>query len=90
METNTVSIGDMKVRVAGSGPALVFCHGFTTTSRFWREQVDVFGTSHMLVMPDLPGHGESSARFNMLMGKGEAAARRAWIEEHGNEAEADI
>ncbi|GAA4018485.1 DNA topoisomerase IV subunit B [Actimicrobium antarcticum] len=32
----------------------------------------------------------SEARFNMLMGKGEAAARRAWIEEHGNEAEADI
>jgi topoisomerase-4 subunit B len=35
-------------------------------------------------------HGASSARFNMLMGKGEAAARRAWIEEHGNEVEADI
>jgi topoisomerase-4 subunit B len=35
-------------------------------------------------------HGESAARFNMLMGKGEAAARRAWIEEHGNETEADI
>jgi topoisomerase-4 subunit B len=33
---------------------------------------------------------ESSARFNMLMGKGEAAARRAWLEEHGNETEADI
>jgi topoisomerase-4 subunit B len=32
----------------------------------------------------------SEARFNMLMGKGEAASRRAWIEEHGNEAEADI
>ena len=32
----------------------------------------------------------SEARFNMLMGKGEAAARRNWIEEHGNEAEADI
>ncbi|MDB5774520.1 MAG: topoisomerase subunit [Herbaspirillum sp.] len=36
---------------------------------------------------DLPA---SEARFTMLMGKGEAAARRAWIEEHGNEAEADI
>ncbi|HEX9171329.1 MAG TPA: DNA topoisomerase IV subunit B [Telluria sp.] len=35
-------------------------------------------------------HVASSARFNMLMGKGEAAARRAWIEEHGNETEADI
>jgi len=32
----------------------------------------------------------SELRFNMLMGKGEAAARRAWLEEHGNEAEADI
>jgi topoisomerase-4 subunit B len=29
-------------------------------------------------------------KFNMLMGKGEAAARRDWIEEHGNEVEADI
>jgi len=35
-------------------------------------------------------HNDAAARFNMLMGKGEAAARRAWIEEHGNEAEADI
>ncbi|MFZ6847205.1 DNA topoisomerase IV subunit B [Undibacterium sp. RuRC25W] len=32
----------------------------------------------------------SEARFNMLMGKGEAAARRSWIEEHGNAVEADI
>jgi len=30
------------------------------------------------------------ARMNMLMGKGEAAARRAWLEEHGNEVEADV
>ena len=29
-------------------------------------------------------------KFHMLMGKGEAAARRVWLEEHGNEAEADI
>ncbi|MYN00929.1 DNA topoisomerase IV subunit B [Pseudoduganella sp. DS3] len=35
-------------------------------------------------------HSYSASRFNMLMGKGEAAARRAWIEEHGNEVEADI
>jgi topoisomerase IV subunit B len=36
------------------------------------------------------GLSSSEARFNMLMGKGEAAARRTWLEEHGNEAEADI
>ncbi len=29
-------------------------------------------------------------RMNMLMGKGESGARRAWLEEHGNEVEADI
>ncbi|HEX2530015.1 MAG TPA: DNA topoisomerase IV subunit B [Burkholderiaceae bacterium] len=36
------------------------------------------------------GVAASETRFNMLMGKGEAAARRVWLEEHGNEAEADI
>jgi len=29
-------------------------------------------------------------RFTMLMGKGEALARRAWLEEHGNEVEVDV
>ncbi|MDY7579728.1 DNA topoisomerase IV subunit B [Herbaspirillum sp. RTI4] len=45
------------------------------------------------LLPVALGHLDqlaSAERFNMLMGKGEAAARRAWIEEHGNEAEADI
>ena len=32
----------------------------------------------------------TSTKFTMLMGKGEASSRRAWLEEHGNEAEADI
>lgn len=32
----------------------------------------------------------SEGRFNMLMGKSEASARKAWLEEHGNEVEADI
>ncbi|WP_028312743.1 DNA topoisomerase IV subunit B [Derxia gummosa] len=34
--------------------------------------------------------GATDGVMNMLMGKGEASARRAWLEEHGNEAEADI
>jgi topoisomerase-4 subunit B len=33
---------------------------------------------------------QTSGRFTMLMGKGEAAARRAWLEERGNDAEVDI
>jgi topoisomerase-4 subunit B len=30
------------------------------------------------------------SRMTMLMGKGEASARRAWLEEHGNEVEVDV
>ncbi len=33
---------------------------------------------------------QTDAMMNMLMGKGEAAQRRAWLEEHGNEVQADI
>jgi topoisomerase-4 subunit B len=36
------------------------------------------------------GAAATIERFTMLMGKGEAAARRAWLEERGNEAEVDI
>ena len=50
----------------------------------------------MLARLDLPvafgdlGVKASEDRFTMLMGKGEAAARRAWLEEHGDQVEADI
>jgi len=33
---------------------------------------------------------ETSKMMNMLMGKGEASSRRAWLEKHGNAAEGDI
>ena len=36
------------------------------------------------------GRQHSEARFQMLMGKGEASARRAWMEEYGHEVQADI
>ncbi|MDR6858740.1 alpha/beta fold hydrolase [Variovorax guangxiensis] len=56
-----ISIGDMHVRVAGHGPALVFCHGYTTTGEFWRQQMGAFSRDHRLVVPDLPGHGRSAS-----------------------------
>ena len=33
---------------------------------------------------------DTEKQFSMLMGKGEAAGRRAWLEEHGHEAQADL
>ena len=33
---------------------------------------------------------DTGKRFHMLMGRSEAAMRRAWLEEKGHEVEADI
>lgn len=57
--TKTMTIRDMQVQVQGEGPALVFCHGYTTTGRFWREQVEPFCRTHRVVVINLPGHGPS-------------------------------
>ena len=35
--TRDVTIGDTFERISGQGFPLVFVHGFTTTSEFWRE-----------------------------------------------------
>ncbi len=42
-----------------------------------------------IALGELP-RAETVGTMTMLMGRGEASARRAWIEEHGNEVEADI
>lgn len=55
-----LTIGDMQVEVAGKGTPLVFCHGFTTTGQFWREQVEPFADTHQVVIVNLPGHGPSA------------------------------
>lgn len=59
VEVRSVSVGNMVVQVSGEGPALVCVHGFTTTSEFWKEQVAEFSRDHMLIRPNLPGHGVS-------------------------------
>jgi hypothetical protein len=40
--TRDATIGDTFVRISGQGFPLVFVHGFTTTSEFWREQAEEF------------------------------------------------
>jgi pimeloyl-ACP methyl ester carboxylesterase len=47
--------------VEGSGPPLVFIHGWACNRTHWREQIPVFARDHRVVALDLPGHGESTA-----------------------------
>ena len=48
----------VQYRVYGSGePALVFIHGWSGDSNYWREQIPAFKGKYTLVMVDLAGHG---------------------------------
>ena len=43
----------------GSGPALVFLHGFTLDHRMWRRQIEYFKTKYRVIVYDSRGHGKS-------------------------------
>jgi len=48
----------VQYRVYGAGePALVFIHGWSCDSNYWREQLPEFGKKYTLVTVDLAGHG---------------------------------
>ena len=45
--------------ITGSGPALVFLHGFCEDSRIWEGFVARFKKTHQVICIDLPGFGQS-------------------------------
>ena len=45
---------------AGTGPAVLFIHGWTTNRTFWERQTQVLRDRHTTITVDLRGHGESS------------------------------
>src|SRR5690348_10214559 len=48
----------VQYRVYGKGePALVFIHGWSCDSNYWREQVPEFAKKYTVVTVDLAGHG---------------------------------
>ena len=56
-----------------------------------RETAMAPATRRVLPVIDLPGAQEHTMKlFNLLMGKGEASSRRAWMEENGHLVEADL
>lgn len=45
---------------SGSGPAVLFIHGLTGSSRNWAHLVDALNADHRIIAPDLHGHGASA------------------------------
>ena len=46
---------------AGTGPAIVFVHGWTCDSSSWTGQVPAFAKDYRVITLDLPGHGRSES-----------------------------
>ena len=60
-----VAVGDgieLSVAEAGSGPAVVLCHGFPELAFSWRHQIAPLAEAgHRVIVPDMRGYGASSA-----------------------------
>src|ERR1051325_1292728 len=59
IETPELGSVRIAVREYGSGPPLVLVHGVGTASYSWRYLLEPLGHRFRLVMPDMPGAGDS-------------------------------
>jgi pimeloyl-ACP methyl ester carboxylesterase len=58
----TISLADIELAVEdrGSGPVLLFVHGFPLDHTMWRWQIDEFSAHYRVLAPDLRGFGAST------------------------------
>ena len=52
---------DWSVLDAGAGDPILFVHGFPLDHSMWREQIDELSGDFRVIVPDLPGFGQSGA-----------------------------
>lgn len=89
-----VDVDGLKVSymVHGSGPTVIFVHGWACDWSTWRFQIPAFSRDHCVIVIDLPGHGRSagpSKGFSMSLfataveaARGEVAADRIALVGH--------
>ncbi|MCA8999571.1 MAG: alpha/beta fold hydrolase [Planctomycetaceae bacterium] len=54
-------LNERNVVELGSGPPMVFAHGFPLDHSMWDAQIEEFGKTHHVIAPDLRGFGESES-----------------------------
>ena len=60
--TTPVGDGDLVWRIWGHGEPLVLLHGGTGSWMHWMRNIEDLSRDYMLLVPDIPGSGESRAR----------------------------
>ena len=68
----TISVAEIELAVEdhGSGPVLLFVHGFPLDHTMWQAQIDEFSKRYRVLAPDLRGFGQST------LGDGPVTMRR--------------
>ncbi len=58
-----VDVGEVRLAIAdrGSGPPLLFLHGFPLDGSMWNAQLEAFSDRFRVIVPDLRGFGASDA-----------------------------
>jgi pimeloyl-ACP methyl ester carboxylesterase len=66
--SRTMTIESVKLHylTAGQGPTLILLHGYTQTSRMWRPIIPLLAEKFTVIVPDLPGIGDSAIPTNGL------------------------
>lgn len=57
--TVTITGRPVKYRVGGTGPAVLLVHGYGDTGDMWRPLAAQLAKTHQVIVPDLPGLGDS-------------------------------
>ncbi|WP_417666665.1 alpha/beta fold hydrolase [Roseibium sp.] len=60
--TQRISAGgtDIHMRIGGVGPPLLLIHGYPQSHAMWHRVAPELAKHHTLIIPDLPGYGQSS------------------------------
>jgi pimeloyl-ACP methyl ester carboxylesterase len=82
---DTKELGPTKIAVReyGAGPPLVLIHGMGTSGYSWRYLLEPLGKHYRLVIPDLPGAGDSDHPDRHLGPDGQARAILAIVDALG-------
>jgi pimeloyl-ACP methyl ester carboxylesterase len=75
----------IQYRMIGTGKPVLFIHGFGEDSTVWRNQLAHLSSHFQLIIPDLPGSGQSELIDDMSM-EGMAEAMHAIIHEENIDA----
>jgi len=79
-ETVPAPAGPLRVFTGGRGPMVVLVHGSGGQAGDWYRIVPALASRYTLVIPDLPGHGESAPAEGPLPVSGLAAALGAAVD----------